>query len=170
MDANLAKNKKLLVFLQKHSEIKPDIDAFTLPLIFQNFVRRLNEKMTLIKDLCRKNNLNCAISMSPELEKLKQQLLELEDRAKTTNLIAIYLNSLSPEKRDPMLVNQVLFLPPLQANDEDASEPLVLQHTANSSLAQAEQLFILRKQFDSRMRNLCSVYLKQQFQMLKYSR
>lgn len=161
MDANLAKNKKILVFLQKHSEVKPDIDAFTLPSIFQNFVRRLNEKMMMIKDLCRKNNLNCAMSMDPELSKFKQQLLELEDRAKTTNLIAVYLNPHALEKHDPMLVNRVLFLPPLQANDGDASEPLVLQHTANSALAQPEQLFILRKQFDARMRNLCSVYLKQ---------
>jgi hypothetical protein len=170
VDGNLAKNKKLLVFLQKHSEVKPDIDAFTLPLVFQNLAKRLNEKMTAIKDLCRKSNLNCAMSMNPELERFKQQLSELEDRAKTTNLIAIYLKPSALEKRDPLLVNRALFLPPLRAKNGDASEPLVLQHTANSSLAQVEQLQILRKQFDARMSSLCAVYQKQQSQMLKYSK
>ena len=74
IDLNLTKHKDLILYLQRSTEVKPDIDAFTLPYIYSNYIKRLQEKLLKIKELCKKGNLEQALLMRKDLAEFKQQL------------------------------------------------------------------------------------------------
>jgi len=81
-------------------------------------------KIKQIKDYCKQNNLVSALSMQQDLRMLTHQLLELEQRASVTSMFSSYLKN--------------------YAQDDDLS--------LYQGLSQQKQFFILRKQYDSRMK------------------
>ena len=129
IDLNLTKHKDLILYLQRSTEVKPDIDAFTLPYIYSNYIRRLQEKLLKIKDLCKKGNLEQALLMRKELAEFKQQLQELEERSTLTQMFHTYLKL--PQEDEDLLIYK--------------------------GVTCQKQFFLLRKQYDNRMKQLAKI-------------
>ena len=45
----------------------PDIDAFTLKVIFRNYTKRLQFKINEVRDFCKRSNLDQVLNMRREL-------------------------------------------------------------------------------------------------------
>ena len=78
IDMNLTKQKDLLLYLKRTSDDLPDIDAFTLQLIFKNYMKRISGKIHEIKEICKKSDVEGALVMRQDLMSFTRQLQELE--------------------------------------------------------------------------------------------
>ena len=67
IETNLTKQEAFLMYLKRNSEEQPDIDAYTLHVIFQNYVKRLQHKIEEIREHCKKSDLDQALQMQTEL-------------------------------------------------------------------------------------------------------
>ena len=75
---NLTKQKDLLLYLKRTSDDLPDIDAFTLQLIFKNYMKRISGKIHEIKEICKKSDVEGALVMRQDLMSFTRQIQELE--------------------------------------------------------------------------------------------
>ena len=57
IDRNVAMQKELIEQLKKSSDDLPDIDAFTLQVIFRNYIERLQQKIFEVREFSKKGNL-----------------------------------------------------------------------------------------------------------------
>lgn len=66
------------MYLKKTSQDLPDIDAFTLKVIFRNYTKRLQFKINEVRDFCKRSNLDAVLRMRSELVVFTTQLQEME--------------------------------------------------------------------------------------------
>ena len=64
IDTNMTKHKDMLNYLRRSCDQQPDIDAFTLLVIYKNYIKRLNSKIIQVKEYCKKQNIESALNMS----------------------------------------------------------------------------------------------------------
>ena len=126
IDMNLTKQKDLLLYLKRTSDDLPDIDAFTLQLIFKNYMKRISGKIHEIKEICKKSDVEEALVMRQDLMSFTRQLQELEQRSSVTSMFSSYLK--------------------ITQNDDDLF--------IYKGISQQKQYFLLRKQYDCRMKQL----------------
>lgn len=107
----LDKQRAFFNALVKGSKIQPDIDIFTLQIIVNNYIQRIRIKIQQIREQCQKNNLNQALQMRKEMFDFKRQLIELDERASNTQLLACYFKSDDPNSQlhDPVAINLSIF-------------------------------------------------------------
>ena len=74
IDRNITKQRDMILYLKRTSDVTPDIDAFTLNVIFTNFNKRLQAKLNKIKENCKRNDLDMALEMRLDLDVLTRQL------------------------------------------------------------------------------------------------
>ena len=147
LNTNLEKHKALIGFLKSKSQIQPDIDAVTLLIIYKRYVQKLAEKIQQMKVLCQQNNLNQAIAMRYDYEQFTIYLTELEQRSTTTDLLASYMINRNPSRliptvsRDTVLETITLFSPKASLKKFEG-------------LTQTQKFFLLRKQYDARIKEL----------------
>lgn len=84
------KYKDLLLHLKRKCIQQPDIDAFSLQTILGFFVKKLQAKIAEIKEHCKQNNLESALSMQNEFLSHKDQLMEIEQRSTITSMVSSY--------------------------------------------------------------------------------
>jgi len=85
---NLQKHDNFFKYLKMYSSIKPDIEATTLVIILEKYIKRLRETISEIKHMCQKNDLSGALRLrSGQLNQYKTQLYELEHRSSASKMI-----------------------------------------------------------------------------------
>ena len=100
-----------------------------------------------MKVLCQQNNLNQAIAMRYDYEQFTIYLTELEQRSTTTDLLASYMINRNPSRliptvsRDTVLETITLFSPKASLKKFEG-------------LTQTQKFFLLRKQYDARIKEL----------------
>jgi hypothetical protein len=52
IDRNLTKHKETLLYLKRISKTQPDIDVFSLSIIFNSYANRLQKRISKIKEYC----------------------------------------------------------------------------------------------------------------------
>lgn len=77
IDRNVAQQKELLA-LKKVNDDLPDIDAFTLQVIFRNYVTRLHEKIYEVRELSKKGNLEGVLGLRGDITLFTSQLQEMQ--------------------------------------------------------------------------------------------
>ena len=96
--------------------------------------------MNEIRDICKNNNLEKALEMQEDLVVFIYQIRELEERSSMTGMFSTYIRT--------------------SQNDDD----LKICH----GLSNHRQYYLLRKQFDDRMRKLANLSLAQRFRIQRY--
>mmetsp|Transcript_24948 Transcript_24948/g.38754 ORF Transcript_24948/g.38754 Transcript_24948/m.38754 type:complete len:238 (+) Transcript_24948:1905-2618(+) len=136
---NKEKQKDFLLYLKAKSDSHPDIDEETLKLILAQWVKKLQPKINEIKENCKRNDLEGALTMRKELKLFSTQLQELEQRSTITSMCSRYLK--------------------ITTHHDDLE--------IYKGLDPEQQFFLLRKQYDSRMKQLSNVMLGQHHKMVK---
>jgi hypothetical protein len=63
IDRNVQEQKELIMHNVKTSDDLPDIDAFTLQVIFGNYLTRLQEKIYEVREYSKEGNLDEVLDM-----------------------------------------------------------------------------------------------------------
>lgn len=141
VDQNIVKHKDLLLHLKRNGATKPDIDVFNLQTSFVYFMKNIKSKINKIKNYCKENNLESALNMQADFIRLKDQLVDMENRSTVTNMVSCYINEPNVEKEDMIVYNNV---------------------------SMYKQYFMLRKQYDAKLQTLAKVAIKQHQKITKY--
>ena len=128
---NMTKCKDILLHLKRNSIEPPDIDVFKLRIIFDNLSKRLQKKVNHIREICKHNDLDKALKMHGDLVLFVHQIRELEERSSITGMFSTYMRC--------------------NRYDDDLK---LYQGISNQ-----RQYYLLRKQFDDRMRKLANLSL-----------
>ena len=140
IDTNLLNNKDIISYLKRTTRRAPEIDAITLSVIYNNFVKRLSDKINIIKELCKKGDLIEALNMRSEMQTFKHQLQELEERSQVTAILYNYVKMVPIDEQQPIF----------------------------KGLPIEKQFFLLRKQFDQRMKQLGDIAVSQRQRIDRY--
>lgn len=137
---NMTKYKDILLHLKRNSIEPPDIDVFKLRIIFDNLLKRLQKQVNRVRDICKHNDLDKALKMHQDLVVFVYQIRELEERSSVTGMFSTYLR--------------------YNRYDDDLK--------LYQGLSNQRQYYLLRKQFDDRMRKLANLSLIQRVRIQKY--
>lgn len=140
IDTNLQNHKDIISYLKRTTKRAPEIDAITLSVIYNNFVKRLSEKINVIKELCKKGDLLEALNMRQDMQAFKQQLQELEERSQVTAILYNYIKMVPIDEQQPVY----------------------------NGLPIEKQFFLLRKQYDQRMKQLSLIAVGQRQRIDRY--
>ena len=77
--------KRVSGFIEGHG-----VDAFSLRLVFENMLKRLQVKLKQIKDICKSLDLESALANHPKLVLFALEVQEIEEAASITGMFTGY--------------------------------------------------------------------------------